>query len=268
MTTTFTTSGEPRTSTCTVARPSSGRVFWNPTLFPDPERSGFFRTAVPFYGYRFEVYAKYKPESEADKESKDCACECCIFEQYVELEATYASGNRTSSKGLGQDCRWALQEDIDAANSAGAEPKWRLTSNDPPPVVDSAGDFVDDKGVKHHVVFVCYGDDSGFFLGGQLTETFCEYWSCDAPGFSGEDHIVEDFAFVGQIVDLCNNDAVLLRDEFKLHLESGADGIWGGVGPGLVKKPEPSVGGKSGKEWPLAPGCEGVDPPPQFGTNK
>jgi hypothetical protein len=31
MTTTFTTAGAPWTTTCTVARPSSGRVFWNPT---------------------------------------------------------------------------------------------------------------------------------------------------------------------------------------------------------------------------------------------
>jgi hypothetical protein len=202
------------------------REFW----FPQ-DVSAFFGPSsetdtVVVGGFHFTVKAVFDSEKTQDRDdSRTCDCSCCEYEQYVTHlvnDMNAVDKTKPNHRDLIEDCVWWYREDEDAHGVVPLE-KQEKASDELPPTRGDGNPSSD-------VETLCYGDKPDLYAkpkgmktsGGYVSE--CFYETCDEPRRPLDKRSERVFAwlFMGQIVDVCNNRAVLARDWLYLKMEKKA----------------------------------------------
>jgi hypothetical protein len=245
-------------------------------LYPIPDKSRFAvapsaQGSMPQYGYKFEVLATFKPPTPDDM---NCACECCMFFQYVESYVT--SGGRTivETPLPTQDCYWVWESEVEenkrAQEQGGVKKPLPLRNviSEPPPKTDAQGHALRD-GKVDRVIIGCLGDSVATALGAtsRYIESQCGYWLCDFPGFTPQIAVPTNFRanFLGEIVDVCNGWRVLLRDNIDVSIAWDGFAASAGHGPGFRVAGPPHHTTLPGT-WPSTTPCSQSTPPAGFGS--
>lgn len=219
------------------------------------------------YGVHFEALASYKERDAAKPEAADvplaCKCECCLFERFVKIDYLKANGTTPHSDGkFHRDCLWFYKDFASRPNEHDANglPRTHIAPADPPPMKDGE--------VRPDEEIICAGDPAvtipspiGKITVGNGTMKgtgTCRVETCDELGIAPDTQF-HSILFRGQIVDRCNDFAVLRRDEFQVSMTFPPKGVPGKPFMTLRQHDgkNPSQGAGGSTEWPLIPPTEG-----------